>query len=288
MTNLPQPHSPKEIVSPDAKSSTWVQIGIWMHRKWLTLFEIAAWVLLAMWQVPCYFFGQCFGSYLATLLLMGTGIWLFVVVINKKSQREDYFFRLEAEHKDLRAKLEKMIMVRKEIFDAHSVQIFTHHKFSHAERVTIYGHQQGVFVLLGRFSLTPKYNAVGRPFYPEDQGVIARAWQSGEAHAELPDPEQNWDRYLTISETEWNLPRDVIEKMGMRSCSYTAFPIYDHKGTTRIGVIVFESTVPNVFDEKQRKRLGGAVKRANKKYLANEMEATKPFWPTANVEELVA
>lgn len=122
--------------------------------------------------------------------------------------------------------------------------------FGDQERVSIYRYseQDRTFYMLGRYSEGPDFARRGRAVYPEDQGCIGRAWRTGEGIAqELPDPEVDYDNYERAMSDGWNIDRDTLRAMAMKSRLICAIAIRDRTDLRRIAVVVFESTRVNGF-----------------------------------------
>jgi hypothetical protein len=103
--------------------------------------------------------------------------------------------------------------------------------------------------MIGRYSEDPVYNKRGRSLYPDDEGVIGAAWRSGEATADLPDPEEQKELYYQILQEEWNIDRATAEQFEMKSQSFVAKALYDPKGFQRVAIVVVESTQAGILDK---------------------------------------
>lgn len=103
--------------------------------------------------------------------------------------------------------------------------------------------------MLGRYSDNPEYRRRERSIYPDDEGVIGRAWRERSAIADLPDPDTEPDRYYEILENEWNIGRITAERLTMKSRSYVAKALYEPKGVDRVAIVVVESTEAGILDK---------------------------------------
>ena len=129
---------------------------------------------------------------------------------------------------------------------------------SDKERVSIYKFEEDTFIMLGRYSKNPEYCKRGRGQYPANEGIIARAWQNGEAFvANLPDPCNEEDRYLEEMKNTWGINKSTVRNFKMKSRCYYGFAI-ENAEQQRIAVVVIESVNPE-----------GLVKDEIKKILVN-------------------
>ncbi len=121
-------------------------------------------------------------------------------------------------------------------------------RLSNDDRVSIYTHDEGLFWMLGRYSISPVLKARGRPHYPADQGAIGQAWRDGHAYVgSLPDPQLNEDEYYEELKSTYNIPKGVAREFSMKSRCIVAFAVYDSKESQRKAVIVFESVNEEQF-----------------------------------------
>jgi hypothetical protein len=120
------------------------------------------------------------------------------------------------------------------------------------DRISVYKHEKDHFVILGRFSSNLNYAERRRPLYAEEQGCISEAWKKGKSHEYcLPDPQSKLEQYLTKVEQKWRIPRAVCADFNMKSRCLAAYRIDNRAATSRLAVIVFESTKCNRFDKEQ-------------------------------------
>lgn len=108
-------------------------------------------------------------------------------------------------------------------------------------RATIYVHNGTRFAPFGRVSDNPIHEKVGRGFYPEDQGVIANAWQSGsDVCTDLPGTEPTRSKRV---HKDFKIPVSVSKAFRMKSKSLIGVRISDVVDETRghIGVVIVES-----------------------------------------------
>ena len=123
--------------------------------------------------------------------------------------------------------------------------------YGDTERISVYRHRGGAFQMIGRYSDDPVYKRSGRSIYPDDEGIIGRAWREGSATADLPDPDAEPERYYEVLENEWNVSRTTAEELTMRSRAYAARALYEPKGVDRVAIVVVESTRVGILDKEK-------------------------------------
>lgn len=140
-------------------------------------------------------------------------------------------------------------------------------------RVTIYTHDptERVFIPLGRRSTNPRFRDFGRKTYPDDQGLISRAWETGWGiETGLPEIESSWIK--EVSERH-SIPADVASKFRLKALSLAALRL--QVGREKVGVIVIESDDP--------KGIGGSVLDDYPKSRAfSELKALMPILVARN------
>lgn len=120
--------------------------------------------------------------------------------------------------------------------------------FSHKERISVYKHESSQFVLYHRYSEDPEFRKPGRPFYPENEGCIGRAYREGKCEkSDLPCPDTRERDYKIAQQKEFYIPEDISGNFKMKSRSYAAYALYDLNHRNKIAVIVFESLAPQKF-----------------------------------------
>jgi len=120
--------------------------------------------------------------------------------------------------------------------------------YGDTERISVYRHRGGAFQMIGRYSDNPVYRNCGRSIYPDDEGIIGRAWREESATANLPDPDAESNLYHEVLENEWNIDRATAEKFTMKSRSYVARALYEPKGVDCVAIVVVESTEAGILD----------------------------------------
>ena len=106
-------------------------------------------------------------------------------------------------------------------------------------RVSLYCHRDAHFVLLARISERLRWRAKGRPAYPDSQGVIGIAWDTGKA-TQFNLPEKANDRVEELVRKGFS--RDEAKNLKMPSRSLVAMRLTE--GQEHVGVLVIESINP--------------------------------------------
>ncbi|WJJ93981.1 hypothetical protein [Neopusillimonas aromaticivorans] len=124
--------------------------------------------------------------------------------------------------------------------------------FTAQERISVYAHVDGWFILAGRFSPDPQRNDPRRRKFPFNEGCIGKAWNSPEAcHGTLPNPDKNLSHYVKMSQRRFDLPESVARDIRMKSRQYYARALQSDKTGTRVGVIVLESLSNSCFNSQE-------------------------------------
>lgn len=112
-------------------------------------------------------------------------------------------------------------------------------------RISVYCHddENSRFIPIARISGNPKYESAGRSSYPDSQGVIAAAWETGfTRNAVKVNDETHWeDEWVKTQVNEWHFSEDVARNFSMKSRIFVAWRI--EYANQFIGVVVIESTV---------------------------------------------
>lgn len=125
---------------------------------------------------------------------------------------------------------------------------FKQHKMNSNERVTIYFELNGEFSLLARYSSNPMHKVVHRQKFPLNEGVISQAWSHGKCiENTCPSHKSDAIKYRDYLSKKYSFLPETIDSFQMKSCWYVAIAI--SKADDNIGVIVFESTEPDILNE---------------------------------------
>ena len=210
---------------------------------------------------------------------IGIGIKKFCIDKKKcetcKQEREQ---QIEADYK---YRLSRLLM---RVLDEKTTESVKLNEKDH--RISVYLHDQRVkqFILGGRYSNNHTYKNSGRPFYPDNQGVIRKAWDEGEAMIEITnDPDQNIDSYCDENLREWKIPQADSRNFKMKSLYYSAHAIENNKGH-RIAIVVWESTKRIKPTQKTHSQLKGILPQI--KLFLEENERFAPLVSSAHDEGL--
>ncbi len=115
------------------------------------------------------------------------------------------------------------------------------------ERVSIYKHQGNHFTLLGRYSPNPQYNRRTTYSYKDNEGLIGKAWDEGEATLEgAPKYVQNGTAYKKFMKERCTVTDKRLKKITMKSQSFYIKTLDDRNTAENPdGIIVFESMYPD-------------------------------------------
>lgn len=108
-------------------------------------------------------------------------------------------------------------------------------------RISVYCYENNnrVFIPIARISGNPNYEEQGRAWYPDNQGVIAKAWRDAffSYGVEGVESEEEWVQEQVKS---FNFTEEEARALSMKSMSFIAWQIrYQDQS---IGVVVIEST----------------------------------------------
>lgn len=109
-------------------------------------------------------------------------------------------------------------------------------------RVTIYQRDDSrrIFTILSRQSRSPKLEEHEQSTYPDNVGLIAKAWKHGSAlYRDWPASRDKW---IERSELRFQMPHSDLASVKMRSRSMGGVRVDD--GEHRVGVLIIESTDP--------------------------------------------
>lgn len=125
--------------------------------------------------------------------------------------------------------------------------------FKDSERINLFKHDgSGQLILIGRRSSNPEFEKKGRSFYPEDKGVLGYSWIQGENIYVFDLPPEEFP-YAQACVENWDMQRNVAFDLRMKSRSIGAVVI--RNDSSKLAVLVFESTSPNAFKEETIEQL---------------------------------
>lgn len=231
----------------------WNRVGLLVLRYWIIGLGIASYVGAAFlpalfsplyqpvvkpWSVLWENLAGV-GSILGTVLLLYFG-----------SRDVRKLSELRSDNENLRAIVKGAGQDLFDVWHMHLWQWSRELNFGGGERVSLYKHSEGRFIMLGRYSENAQFASKGRGVYPADQGCIGRAWRSTDGYDGvdgLPDPAADARIYAQAQLDQCGMPPETVADLRMKPRSIAAFTIMDETGTRRSAIIVFESTNPNRF-----------------------------------------
>jgi len=136
----------------------------------------------------------------------------------------------------------------KQAWDTKLETLTRNYSLPHTTRISVYKHEGNQFTLYHRYSEDPVLKKPGRPFYPETDGCIGKAYREGKCEvSNLPCPQTDLANYKLAQQAQFNINSGTVDNFKMKSRCYAAYPIYELNKRDKIGIIVFESTLPDQF-----------------------------------------
>ena len=149
---------------------------------------------------------------------------------------------------DLESSLNQVVSETVELFNSYLNLLVKNLKFTHNERISVYKVHEGKFCLIGRKSVNPILEQMGRQDYPVNEGLIGKGWAEGDYYIDsLPDPNRsNGNPYYNQVNQIKKIPRDVCDNIKMKSRTYFMYRIngYDNEPNS---IIVMESLNHKAF-----------------------------------------
>lgn len=110
------------------------------------------------------------------------------------------------------------------------------------ERISVYAHDGGRgFIQLLRYAPNRAFAEVGRNYYPDDEGLLGKAWADGVVYkADAPgrdDPQRYRDYHIRLG-----LDPAAVDDLSMPSRAYLGHAV--DQSFERVGVVMLESTRP--------------------------------------------
>lgn len=151
-------------------------------------------------------------------------------------------------------------------------------EFSPSERVSLYMHIDSTLIMIGRYSSNPVFDAKGRGFHSQDEGIVGIAWRNGQAFVDnLPESVGDDDfEYCRECELKYGFRRDTAHKLRMKSRTLGAYSIENSDGINT-AIIVFESANAKAFTDATIRNVlynGGEIKRIS--FLLEQAENIIP------------
>ncbi|MCB1383371.1 MAG: hypothetical protein KDJ73_10680 [Notoacmeibacter sp.] len=187
-----------------------------------------------------------FATFSALTVAVFSSIFLSYRRNNKITERVNHISTLEAVIRDGHRNFY-------DVWDDKAREIYQELTMDVKSRLTIYKFDNEIkkFRLLGRYSDNAEFRERRRDVYPPDQGVIGKAWSSGECYVKaLPNPVTNWDKYADENLKFFGIPRDVLEKIRMKSTCFYAFTLRDDRSIP-FAIILIESVKRDSIDRQK-------------------------------------
>lgn len=133
--------------------------------------------------------------------------------------------------------------------------------FTPNERVSFYIKRKNKdnkteFALCGRYSPSESYNKPGRSSYPLNEGVIGKAWDTGEFEtSEFPDWADSADKYISICHDKFGMKAKSTRKLAMHPRYMYARRIGNADGREYKSIIVIESNSCDFSHKNEIKRV---------------------------------
>jgi hypothetical protein len=144
----------------------------------------------------------------------------------------------------------------------------------HANRVTLFSPSQDGFFKLGRWCENPNFRTRGEDVVPK-LGVVQGAWEKGKFF-DNSVPEHNGNGAAIQHHIDkHSYTKEQAEGLRMKSRCYAGYVIKS-RANKEIGVVVFESELPDVFTDKnlKRKKISNHLQR-----ISTTMESLEPHAP---------
>ena len=189
-------------------------------------------------------------------------IWSFVELLAKKKRLSTLEDEVEnanqaekKKSKQIKALSETISKYQegyKDLIQAFLTLISDRLKLTINERISIYEHDSNYFQLLCRYSENVAFCDPGRHVYPDDEGYIAKGFHENVYQKkDLPDPEEDHDKYFEASIADTNFKKSVSKKLRMKSRSYCSCSVANPVTKDKVAVVVIESLQPDfeIYDE---------------------------------------
>lgn len=108
-----------------------------------------------------------------------------------------------------------------------------------SDRVSVYYHHDGQFIMPARWSLHPEYTKARRRAYSLTQGAIGTAWDEGFVVTQLPNTRVRWEKRLVSNH---GFTEGEASQIGMMCQSIGGLRIMHDN--VAVGVLIFESLAP--------------------------------------------
>jgi hypothetical protein len=293
MNNSSSPDSrPLPIISDeDSKPSRFVQWGRWLEDRWGQALTVLGGVILAGYELTeAKSFLEWFFFILGSMIFLIGSIVIFrqAPSITKQMDKINSLRRRLRMAEEAYAQLtERAQLANRQVIDPKLQKLAEKLGFGDTDRISVYKDAGGLFSMLGRFSVNPRYNLQGRRSYPDSEGCIGDAYLNGFAFDDnVPDPDESMGAYCDHMLKRWRIDGKVCTNLRMKPRNIAASALYGSSSRRRIGVIVFESTQINKFTRPIIKEVLNAPETKEIEELAGQLEIVKTSIQTALEEEL--
>lgn len=211
------------------------------------------------------------------------GTVLTVMRQSRMSEVEANEKRLAQKNRELEDQLSRSQETHYRVVSNHLAQLATILKLTGSERISIYRHEGSLFRLIGRYSENQAFDKRGRAYYADNEGVIGRAWGSGDGKAflsGLPEPAKDLDAYVK-TQVATGIRDEAARSFAMKSRCLFAHAVTDTDAPRkkRIAVIVIESINPTGL---KKDALDKKIRREQKK-IQRLLESLEPYEPSLGV-----
>ncbi|MFJ4163963.1 hypothetical protein ACIPY5_00235 [Microbacterium sp. NPDC089698] len=143
------------------------------------------------------------------------------------------------------------------------------------QRISIYCHVDGKFVMLARFSENAHLQEPGRGIYPGRRGVIGEAWERGKSiRRDWPADRDEWNAFQV---REYGFRPEEAAALAMQACSMVALRL-THDAVS-VGVLVMESEQRRGVGDRHRKAAADSLLLAS---LCEIMLSAQPHFPAVS------
>ncbi|CDL84039.1 hypothetical protein [Xenorhabdus szentirmaii] len=148
-------------------------------------------------------------------------------------------------------------------------------ELTNSDRVSLYYEDNKNLHILSRYSINPRLKEIHKQKFPLDKGVISDAWQNGVCYKVIPvSYSDSPSQYIKHCEAIFGYDEDEIKSLTMKSQLYFAKAITD--ADDHIGIIIFESYNPNLFDDGKKDEVKSFLESSSS-LLTNLIKASKKF-----------
>jgi hypothetical protein len=211
-------------------------VAYWTEKLWLrVVVQVAAAILVGL---------VGFLPAILAVIVGLLGLALHAPAIALREATTTVTGQLEDEHDRLQERLHRA----RDAADVARTQwlstMLRRHALEDNERVTLYAYAgEGRLAKVARWAKNQDWQTEGRPIYPNDLGLIGKAWAEGHVYEpDIPDPATNKGEYVRFH-VDSGLEPQAVETLDMPTRSYAGFRLED--GDHYTGIVMFESTEPD-------------------------------------------